>query len=358
MIQTIQSLNEDDLEWIRTEAPEIFRRLGVSAVLWDSLSDCLQIELSGSQRNQRLSHLDSASVYVAGSMARWEANDDSDLDVMILHDSGGSSPLTDVQRAHTLALVDEIRGQTGFRDFSRGGHFVQFHSVDRMTTGIGGEDDNSTNQFTARMMLLLNGVPLINQAFHDKAFDQVLDSYWRQVPEPSTPFRPVYLLNDIRRWWLELCLNFEKHNPPVASDSTSVDRISDTQASRRLNNLKLRFARVLGPFSALMCMLFEADHDGITKAVCKNILTATPIERLMHLRRNGPEDLSEAVESLIRDYDRYLDMIRTPKPELLDLVKSSAWPEIKDSAYAFGDSVHSLLLQCGAGKPISRYLLV
>ncbi len=358
LIQTVQGLDETDLEWIRTEAPEVYRRLKVSTTLWNSLSDCLEIELSGSQENQRLSHLDVASVYVAGSMARWEANEDSDLDVMILHEASGTTPLTLVQQAHTLALVDEIRDQTGFRPFSRGGHFVQFHSVDRMTKGIGGEDDNSTNQFTARMMLLLNGVPLINQAFHDKAFNQVLDSYWRQVSEPNTPFLPIYLLNDIRRWWLELCLNFEKHNPPIAPTFNSQSQTSDAQASRRLANLKLRFSRVLGPFSALMCILFEASDLGVTKALCANILKATPIERLMHIRRNASGTLRESVEALIRDYDKYLSMIRAPKIELLEKVKSPSWVEIKKSAYSFGDSIHLLLMECGAQKPISRYLLV
>jgi predicted nucleotidyltransferase len=360
MIAKFRELDAVDSSWILENIPEIHRRTQLSDDKWELLTERLVIELSAAEKTGYLSHLRDTSVYVAGSMARWEANDDSDLDIMILNQAQGSAPLTKVQRAHTLALVDRIRHETGFRPFSRGGDFVQFHSVDDLGQGIGAPHDNSTNQFTARMMLLLNGVALINDDFHQKSFDLVLDSYWRQVSDRSEPFMPVYLLNDIRRWWLELCLNFEKQNPPepVTGIGSPPGAVTDGQAQRRLSNLKLRYSRVLGPFSALMLILFVSNHEGVTYEACRQILSATPVERLLYLRRVGDDKLARSVEELLVGYDRYLALIKGSKSDVKDLVKSAQWRTIKASAYDFGDKVHAILKVCGDEKPIQRYLVV
>ena len=360
MIERYRDACPADKEWMRVHIPEIGRRVEVSDSKWDSLSARTTFELIPAIKSGLLAHAGRSSVYVSGSMARWEANDDSDLDLMILHNASGSARLSTVQRAHTLALLDRIRHSTGFQEFSKGGDYVQFHSVDDLVSGIGSPKDNSTNQFTARMMLLLDGMPLINPVFHEDAFDLVLGAYWRQVEDRSSGnFLPVYLINDIRRWGLELCLNFEKHNPPASRQNADQQKgISPIQAERRLSNLKLRYARLLGPFSALMLILYESEPDGILFTTCREILTVTPVERLLHLRRVADKALSTQVEQILTSYNAYLTFAKQTKEQLLEQVSGSGWQTIKDEAYAFGDLVNSALLACGDEKPIKRYLIV
>ena len=78
-----------------------------------------------------------------------------------------------------------------------------------MTGKLGGRDDDYENLFTARMLLLLESRPLVGSQMYERAIDAVLSEYWKDYEDNRSAFRPIYLTNDIIRYWKVLCLNYD-----------------------------------------------------------------------------------------------------------------------------------------------------
>jgi predicted nucleotidyltransferase len=103
-------------------------------------------------------------VYATGSMARGDASRHSDLDAFILsHETNGKRALTNLDSIRLKsALIDVIRDE-GLPDFSDDGKFLTVHTIDEMLTKLGTAEDDYENLFTARMLLLLESVPLLGK---------------------------------------------------------------------------------------------------------------------------------------------------------------------------------------------------
>ena len=126
--------------------------------------------------------LDKACVYATGSFGRREASDYSDLDVFIVGLSDGNqgkdgieaSKLSRLDEICVLAdLVGAIRN-LGIPDFDGDGRYLVHYSTHNFTKTLGQPEDDATNTFTARLLLLLESTPLIGAEVHQKAIDDVL----------------------------------------------------------------------------------------------------------------------------------------------------------------------------------------
>lgn len=81
------------------------------------------------------------------------------------------------------------------------------------------------------MLLILESRALLGASFYEKAVSDVIAEYWRDYEQNSTEFLPVFLINDVLRFWKTLCLNYE--------DRTNEARRSDL-GKRHLHNYKLK----------------------------------------------------------------------------------------------------------------------
>jgi predicted nucleotidyltransferase len=186
---------------------------------------------------------DFATVYATGSYGRGEASEFSDLDVFILAD-------TDAKRQPKLEPLNLIRVQAALIDalaaerlpeFSDQGAYLQLHSMTEMIEKLGSRDDDYENLFTARMLLLLESRPLLGTPMYDRALGLVIDEYWRDYEQNAERFLPIYLTNDLIRYWKVLCLNYEAKT-----------RNTENPNKRRLTNYKLKHSRLLTCYSALL----------------------------------------------------------------------------------------------------------
>lgn len=144
---------------------------------------------------------DRACIYVTGSVARGEASEGSDLDLFIMDDiDEGVKRLGYVETAHLVSTLDKIRLDAGFRPFSGGGTWVSTHSLQQVLRETGSPVDDAKNTFTARILLLLNSKPILNDAAYERGRTAVLDRYWQSSDRSKSRF-PIMLINDIRRWW-------------------------------------------------------------------------------------------------------------------------------------------------------------
>jgi hypothetical protein len=331
-------------------APELMRRRLITARLVEALNFGLYVDPT-------LRVFNDACAYITGSIARDEAGDYSDLDLFVVDCLPTAPTRVDrIGQAHFLTAVDEARESAGLRPFSRGGAFLEFHSFEQMADEIGGQDDDSTNRFTARLLLLLNSRPFINISAYEAAWNECLKRYWRQQDDPEEPYYPVYLTNDIRRWWHYLAVEFERNNPP--QDPTAGTAEKAAHAERRLNNLKLRYPRLLAAYTPILGMLHASTDDGISRDAAAPVLRATPVQRLEEIRRTGEADARSKAASLLHQYNEYLEFMDKPKEELLEAVMVDEWHSIKQPAYQFGDDAWQLMRMVGEGKTLFRYCVI
>ena len=161
-------------------------------------------------------------IYVTGSFGRLEASEHSDLDLFFVHK--GSSRLNAIPRIRkTLLDADLVRAveRLGFPEFSNDGEYLTVHYLDDIREALGGPNDDFKNYFTARMLLLLESRPLFNEALYADFLKKIIESYCRDYVDHEASFRPLFLTNDIMRFWRTLCLNYEHRR--MALMKTSVE---------------------------------------------------------------------------------------------------------------------------------------
>jgi predicted nucleotidyltransferase len=288
----------------------------------------------------------SACVYATGSVGRGEASEHSDLDVFVV----STGELKRLDGIRLLAKLIEATNAVKFPPFSGDGEYLQIHKVDELIRLLGTREDDHTNVFTARLLLLLESRPILERIVYESALRQVIDSYWRDFDDHKPDFLPIFLANDITRYWKVLCVSYEAAGPPASEAE---------KAKRRLNNYKLKHSRLLTCYSAL---LYLASLLRRTKSVSRDdaftMATLTPLDRLLAVRAANL-DHCENIDTLLAAYAAFLDTTDASKAELLDRFADDAYHEKKrEEAHRFGDLIFALLYGLASQSRLFRYLVV
>ena len=235
------------------------------------------------------------SVYVTGSYGRLEAWAGSDIDLFFLHggsDDEGPFPYTTFIRIAS-ALIDATDAMQ-FPPFTGDGEYLEVHYVGNMERVLGGREDDYLNAFTARMLLLLESRPLLNDEIYEALLDRIIGFYFRDYGDHRADFLPIFLQNDILRFWRTLTLNYEHHRLKFLSLSGA--ELADKKADSALKNFKLKFSRLLTCFS-LVAHLSSVDPP-VTPEQVHGLCDMTPAKRFQALRGRG-----EAVDALLDELE-------------------------------------------------------
>ena len=152
----------------------------------------------------------SLCIYATGSLARREATSHSDLDAFfLLSGDEADKPLGRIRDVRILNAVLNAQEEAGFPDFSNDGAYLKFLYIDNVVKCIGHRDDDYKNAFTARILLLTESIYLYGEPNFLAFRKNIVDVYFQDYHDHSQDFRPIFLLNDILRFWRTLCLNYE-----------------------------------------------------------------------------------------------------------------------------------------------------
>lgn len=305
-----------------------------------------------------------ACVCVTGSYGRLEASRYSDLDLFIV----GRNKKTDgTTQGHVRILESELTRlneicvkadliatarSIGINDFDADGRYLVHYSVSQLVGMLGRPEDDSANTFTARLLMLLEGRPLIGQSAFGTAIDDIIASYWRDYEDHRNDFAPAFLSNDILRLWRTFCVNYE---------ARTANTPHDKKLKRRVKNYKLKFSRLLTCYSALLQILRSYNVDGtVSPADMKTICSKTPIERIADLRADGRmSSAASELDLIIELYNEFLEVTDEPESNLLlkfdDQTKRS---KLLSSSYAFADAIFRATTAIGGGSRMHRMLVV
>ena len=300
---------------------------------------------------------DKACVYVTGSFGRLEASPHSDLDLFILgkstHQEGREERcLKRLEEICIKAELIKVTSELKIKEFSGDGRYLVHYSIDKLVTRLGTEKDDSSNTFTARLLLLLESRPLLGSSIYAELTRKAIDAYWKDYQDHEKEFMPAFLANDILRLWRTFCVNYEAR-------SKSAPAIE--KAKKKLKNYKLKYSRLLTCYSALLYLLaVYVEKKTVSPQAAMDMIGLTPTQRLEWLLKQAY--LSEAHEKVTQLLDQYRAFLETTNAGENDLVELFSDPvkshEYMDNAYDFGDSVFEVLKKIGSESRFHRLLVV
>ena len=252
-------------------------------------------------------------VYVCGSYGRKEANKSSDLDIFFVdYDTpSGNKTYNNIDKILFDADLITMLKRLNFPDLSNDGEYLEVHSFQKALNELGGREDDYHNYFTTRLLLLLESSPLLNKDMYKKIIEETIDAYFRDYPGHRDNFRPIFLLNDIMRFWKTLCLNYEYKRNETNLES------EDEKAKHRLKNFKLKFSRKTICYSMIISLLNKENRIS-TKTEIIKLINLSPLERIEWVATK--KSTKELYNELIDRYLWFLDEVERPdiKESLLD----------------------------------------
>ena len=301
-----------------------------------------------------------ACVYVTGSFGRLEASPHSDLDLFILGKVDGiknregkeGSLLKRLDEICIKADLIELTRELKIPEFSGDGRYLVHYSVHELTKTLGTPEDDVTNTFTARLLLLLESQPLLERAVYGEVMKEVIAAYWRDYEDHKSDFMPAFLANDILRLWRTFCVNYEARTTRMPAEE---------KAKGKLKNYKLKHSRLLTCYSALLYLLAVYVNEGaVSPSEALAMIAITPTKRLEWLlTQRHLAEAHSAIQTLLDQYEIFLETTNFAEKELLEKFSDSSRARTYMSdASKFGDLVFEVLRSIGADNPFHRLLVV
>lgn len=310
--------------------------------------DSVRQRLAGTDAGDVLAN--AGVVYATGSMARGDASQHSDLDVFILsHTDGEHRALSKLDSIRLKAKLIEVVEAEALPKFSDDGKYLVVHTIDEMLGKLGTAEDDYENLFTARMLLLLESAPLLGDEAYAEALRRVIDKYWVDFARNESEFLPVFLTNDIIRYWKVLCLNYEAYT------------WKEPEQKRRHQNYKLKFSRLLTCYSAVVDLLTIVRTTGrVTPDDAMAMARRMPMDRLLAVSSALSDEAADAsIQKLLSMYESFLATTGSDKDELRALFKQDDYNSLRRAeAKAFGDEMFTLLKLAGSETKLYRYLVI
>jgi hypothetical protein len=225
------------------------------------------------------------TVFVAGSMGRSEMGVRSDLDLFLV----SLKNCDELQQRALIASLDSLNGSLGYAPFSNR-RYVKVYELGDLLRNTGSPQDDTENCFTARMLLLLESRVLANQETYLQVLDQVLSQYFRDERGKAS-YRPLFLINDVLRYWRTLCLNYEELR-------------HDRDRPWWKKNINLKFSRMLTVFATVATLTVQEVRG---KADFRPMCDLTPIQRLAYaLDCLNENSLLPRFRDFLADYEQFL----------------------------------------------------
>ena len=282
-------------------------------------------------------------IYATGSLARREATEHSDLDAFFM--LSGEEKLDRMGKIGDVKIFNavlEAAEEQKFPDFSNEGEYLKFLHIEDVVSNVGSREDDYKNNFTARMLLMLESEWLYNEKEFRNFQKAVIEVYFSDFHDHAEKFRPVFLLNDVLRFWRTLCLNYENARHWRATDELK-------SAKGHLGNLKLKFSRLDICFSFICHLMAQGEHLSAENAI--KTATLTPAERMNEIARLSFVSTA-SVERVTQEYQWFLDKTGHPKDDTLNWIsdpsnREAAFSHAAHHIEAYGEIVKSIAEEHG-----------
>ena len=293
------------------------------------------------------------TVFAAGSYARLEASEHSDIDLFFVT-MGGEIVERKTKELRLFGKIIEIADKLHYPKFSNDCQYLAVLNSRDIAANLGSPTDDHENYFTARMLLLLEGHCLYGEQVYENLMAEMVRAYFQDYPDHRHTFQPVFLLNDICRYWKTLLLNYEhRRRIPPATD------MEVARTRQKVRNFKLKYSRMTTCFASIGALgSFQAP---VAEEQLITLGKMTPRQRLESISTRVPAAKS-AVTDVLGRYNWFLEMTGLSVSDLEDhFSDKQKRTEMFQEANEYGDAMYRLLQTLDAANPrmkLLRYLVI
>ncbi|RWM19127.1 MAG: hypothetical protein EOR72_03735 [Mesorhizobium sp.] len=283
---------------------------------------------------------------------RLEASDHSDLDpcVVSLCDTKSKKsklPLLEEIRLKSEIIIafDELRLPKIDGDGRYLGQFTNRSLVDE----IGSPVDDSDNTFTTRLLMLLEGRPILGDEIFNSVRSSIIEAYWVDFDRYKESFIPAYFTNDILRLWRTFCINYEARTRTLTGQ---------LRIKKKVKNYKLKHSRILTCYSAILYLLaVYRSNNTVTPDDANKMCALTPLDRLLWLKSNSRSGATKKLfQNLIDMYERFLLTAGQDSEHLEQQIQNNEGYTRED--YKFGQEMFSAIKSVGGESKFHRLIVV
>lgn len=293
------------------------------------------------EMSQRLARLpegdrpEDIAVFCAGSYARLEASEYSDIDVFFVYGHAERSrPDKRTREIKLFSHLIDTAESMGFPPFSNDAQYLETMHCNEILTHMGAREDDGKNLFTMRMLMLLESKCLLGEGTFADVQQRIIEAYYRDYPDHQASFEPWFLINDIGRFWKTLLLNYENRRNQPAADELQKNK-------QKVKNFKLKYSRMTTCFATVAAL---ASHPGTIEASdVFDLVQLTPQDRILSVAERLPAVAAE-VEQVQTEYAWFLEQTGQTEEDLLrGFVDRQHREERFKRANAYGDAMFALL---------------
>jgi predicted nucleotidyltransferase len=275
------------------------------------------------------------SIFTVGSIGRHEFGNNSDLDIFLI----SKKEISKIMQYEIYAKLIEINRKLKFPEFSNDGQFLTIHQLSDLKKFTGSPDDDSLNLFTTRMLMILESKVLFNENLYNEILSDIIEHYLRDRSKVSTSFKPLFLLNDILRFWRTLCLNYEAIR-------------NDSNKPWRKKNINLKYSRMLTVFSTIIIIIIKKD---INQDDILDIFLKTPLERIAwSLDQLDDDAIMDKFNNLLEYYQIFLEAKENTNIEN----DSSKQKELNINAEKFSNIIYDILNHHKIDNNLKKFLTI
>jgi predicted nucleotidyltransferase len=300
------------------------------------------------QQIENIETFNECCIFVCGSYGRKEAHDESDLDLFFINFdlNGQSKPPSKVDEILLFADLIKIIKALSFPDFSNDGEYLKIHSLNEILGNLGSPKDDYSNYFTTRMLLILESLSIYNNHLHEKIIKESIKKYFVDFEDHQDNFRPIFLINDIIRFWKTMCLNYENKRL-IPSESP------EEKSKRHLKNLKLKFSRLTTCFSMVIPLSCETKKP-FTEEIIFELTKLPPLERLERCAHEN--NCKKEYQNLA---DKYLSLLdKVSQKDIIEKLKDGKYREsLFKEANNYAQYIYNFLIKV-ADKDALRFITI
>lgn len=302
-------------------------------------------------RLEEVQFFPSLTIFGAGSYGRLEASKYSDIDLFFLR-AGSQENLVD-PRTHSMRLfgkVISVLDDLGFPKLSNDCEYLALLHTDDIVSNLGGRIDDHANYFTARMLLLLESRCLYGEKAFDDVTARIVTSYFKDFPDHPSTFHPMFLLNDICRYWKTLLLNYENKRQFHIDGREN----RSLKTKQKVRNFKLKYSRMTTCFATIAAL---GSHPApVTQNDVIKLTRLTPRQRLESIA-SQVSATKATVAVVLAEYSWFLEMTELPTEDLEEHFRGKR-QRIKmfQRANNYGDAMYKLIQAIDGERPDLRLL--